>query len=43
MFDFVGESVILANILNFNTLDHNIMMLLLGRIRVLHIANKLLI
>jgi hypothetical protein len=43
VFDFVGSGVILANILNFDTLDHKIVMPLLDSFRVLYIANELLI
>jgi hypothetical protein len=43
VFDVVGESVILANILNFDTLDHKIVMFLLVSIRVLDVTNEFLI
>ena len=43
VFDFVGSGMILANILNLDTLNHKIVMLLFCNLRVLHIANELLI
>lgn len=43
VFDFVGSGIILANILNLNTFDHNIIMLLFRNLRVFHITNEFLI
>ncbi len=41
--DVVGQSVVLANMLNLYTFKHAVSFLLVFSLRILHIANQLLI